>query len=81
MGGAPVSARTRWAILVTASAVSGAWCEGFQIIESPHTAATMAFQAQTATGKLKAVMMPTGPADATARYMRCCGRSECIALP
>jgi hypothetical protein len=66
---------------VTASAVSGVWWEGFQIIESPQTAATMAFQAQTATGKLKAVMMPTGPSGCHCSYIRCRGRSECMARP
>ena len=40
-------------------AMSGVSGEGFQSTQSPHTAAIMAFQAQTATGKLKAVMTPT----------------------
>ena len=61
--------------------MSGVWCDGFQIIESPQTAATIAFQAQTATGKLKAVMMPTGPSGCHCSYIRCCGRSECMARP
>ena len=81
IAGAPLAASTRWAILVTAMAVSGAWLDGFQIIESPQTAASMAFQAQTATGKLKAVMMPTGPSGCHCSYIRCCGRSECIVRP
>ena len=34
--------------------------DGFQIVTSPQMAAIMAFQAHTATGKLKAVAMPTG---------------------
>ena len=71
IGGAPLARSTRSAILVTARAVSGAWCDGFQIIESPQMAATAAFQAQTATGKLKAVMMPTGPSGCHCSYMRC----------
>ncbi len=41
-------------------AQSGACSEGFQSVGSPHTAAIIAFHAQTATGKLKAVMTPTG---------------------
>ena len=81
IGGAPLALSTRSAMRVTASAVSGVWCEGFQIIESPQTAATMAFQAQTATGKLKAVMMPTGPSGCHCSYIRCCGRSECMVRP
>ena len=45
----------------TAMAVRGACGEGFQIMVSPHTAANAAFQAQTATGKLKDVITPTTP--------------------
>ena len=81
IGGAPFASSTRWAMRVVAMAVSGAWCDGFQIIESPQTAATMAFQAQTATGKLKAVMMPTTPSGCHCSYMRCIGRSECMERP
>ena len=44
-----------------ARAVRGVFDEGFQITESPQTAAIMAFQDQTATGKLKAVMTPIRP--------------------
>ena len=35
-------------------AVSGVFSDGFQTVASPQTAARAAFQAQTATGKLKA---------------------------
>ena len=53
---------------------SAASCDdGFQIIVSPQTAAIAAFQAQTATGKLKAVMMPIGPSGCHCSYMRCSG--------
>src|SRR6266849_9741061 len=55
-GSAPVSRQTRSAILVTAIAVSGVFSDGFQIVASPHTAASAAFQDQTATGKLNAVI-------------------------
>jgi hypothetical protein len=39
----------------------GVFSEGFQMQVSPHTQAIIAFQAQTATGKLKAEMIPTTP--------------------
>ena len=44
-----------------ASAVSGVRSEGFQITGSPQTSASAAFQLQTATGKLKALITATGP--------------------
>ena len=44
-----------------ASAVSGVRSEGFQITGSPQTKASAAFQLQTATGKLKALITATGP--------------------
>src|SRR5256886_16828735 len=62
-GSAPVSRQTRSAIFVTAIAVSGVFSDGFQTVASPHTAASVAFQDQTATGKLNAVITaitPTG---------------------
>ena len=68
--GAPFSRSTSAAMRVTAIAVSGAWSDGFQINESPQTAATIAFHAHTATGKLKAVMTPTGPSGCHCSYMR-----------
>ena len=81
IGGAPHASSARWAIFVVAIAVSGVFQDGFQIIESPQAAATIAFQAQTATGKLKAVMMPIVPSGCHCSYMRWSGRSECIVLP
>ena len=54
-GSAPVSRQTCSAILVTAIAVSGVFSDGFQIVASPHTAASAAFHDHTATGKLNAV--------------------------
>ena len=44
-----------------ASAHSGVFSDGFHTIELPHTSASAAFQAHTATGKLNAEMIPTGP--------------------
>ena len=40
----------------TAIAASGVFGDGFQTVALPHTAAMSAFQAHTATGKLKAVI-------------------------
>ncbi len=48
-------------IFLQASAVSGVFSDGFQMTGLPHTSASAAFQDQTATGKLKAVMTPQGP--------------------
>ena len=60
-GSTSLSSHTRWAILVTAMAVSGVPLAGFHTVASPHTAASAAFQLQTATGKLKALITPTTP--------------------
>ena len=62
-------------------AVSGVSGDGFQTIVSPQTAATAAFQAQTATGKLNAVMIPTGPSGCHCSNIRCIGRSLAIVRP
>src|SRR5690242_15317747 len=40
---------------------NGVFSDGFQMQTSPHTHASMAFQDQTATGKLNAVITPTIP--------------------
>ena len=51
-----------WAmIFMTATAHRAALAEGFQMTTSPVTMAIMAFQDHTATGKLKALIIPTGP--------------------
>ena len=42
-------------------AVSGVFSDGFQMQALPQTRASAAFHDQTATGKLKAVMMPVTP--------------------
>ena len=55
--------------------------DGFQIMVSPQTAAMKAFQDQTATGKLNALMIPMGPSGCHCSYMRWPGRSECMVLP
>ncbi len=75
------SRSTSLAICWQARAVSGVFSEGFQIHTSPHTAANMAFQDHTATGKLKAEIMPTTPSGWYCSYMRWSGRSECMVRP
>ena len=62
-------------------AVSGVMSDGFQMQASPQTAATIAFHAQTAFGKLNAVMHPITPSGCHCSYMRWPGRSECIERP
>src|SRR6184192_1670283 len=54
-GSTSFARQTRSAILLVAIAVNGVSLDGFQTVESPHTAARALFQAQTATGKLNAV--------------------------
>ena len=46
---------------IVAMAVSGVFSLDFQTIESPQTRPSIAFQAQTATGKLNALITPTTP--------------------
>ena len=77
----PFAAATRLTMFCTAIAVSGVSGDGFQIIVSPQTAASSAFQAQTATGKLNAVMTPTGPSGCHCSNIRCSGRSLAIVSP
>ena len=55
------STATRANIFCTARPVSGVFSEGFQMTELPATKARQVFQAQTATGKLNAVMTPHTP--------------------
>ncbi len=78
---AVLAVATSSTICWTATAVRGVRGEGFQIIVSPQTAAIMAFQAQTATGKLNAVMIPIGPSGCHCSIIRCRGRSLAIVSP
>ena len=80
-GSTPLSRHTFSAMRVQAMAVRGTLDEGFQRVESPHTAAMAAFQDHTATGKLKAEITPTTPRGCHCSYIRCPGRSECIVSP
>ncbi len=80
-GSTPHSLQTFWAILTVAIAVNGVWLDGFQIVTSPQTAASALFHAHTATGKLKAVTIPTIPSGCHCSSMRCLGRSEAMVNP
>ena len=77
----PDPSMARAASLLVATAVSGVFDDGFQIIVSPHTAAIIEFQDHTATGKLNDVMTPTGPSGCHCSYMRWRGRSDAIVRP
>src|SRR5215813_13201818 len=80
-GSAPLSRQTRSAILVTAIAVSGVFSEGFQIVASPQTAASVGFHDQTATGKLNALITATTPSGCHCSISRWFGRSDWIVRP
>ena len=77
----PLARATSLTMSCTATAVSGVNGDGFQIIVSPQTAAIMAFQAQTATGKLNAVMIPIGPSGCHCSSIRWLGRSLAMVRP
>ena len=79
--GAPTSAAARSISAWQASAVSGVSSEGFHTTVSPHTSATAVFHAQTATGKLNAVITPTTPSGCQVSISRCPGRSEAMVRP
>ena len=64
-----------------ASAVSGVFSDGFHTTALPQTKASAAFQAHTATGKLKALMTPTTPIGCQVSIIRWPGRSEAIVRP
>jgi len=60
-GASSKPATTRSKIACTANAVNGVFSDGFQTTALPQTSASAAFHAQTATGKLNAVMTPHTP--------------------
>src|SRR3546814_15275904 len=70
MSGKPPFFSASLQIFIEAIADSGVLGEGFQMQMSPQAAATNAFQAQTATGKLNAEMIPTRPSGCHCSYMR-----------
>ena len=60
---------------------NGVFSEGFHIHVSPQIQAKAVFQHQTATGKLKAEIIPTTPRGWYCSYILCPGLSECIVSP
>ena len=81
VGPAPITSEniagsTSWArqtfsaILMQAIAVSGVFSEGFHTVASPQVTANALFQAHTATGKLKAEIIPTTPSGCHCSIMR-----------
>src|SRR3546814_3415217 len=76
MSGKPPFFSASLQIFIEAIADNGVLGEGFQMQMSPQAAATKAFQAQTATGKLNAEMIPTRPIGCHCSYMRWPGRSR-----
>ena len=76
-----ISRKTDATIAWQAMAQSGVFSDGFQITGSPQTQARAAFQAQTAIGKLNAVITPIGPSGCHCSDNRCCGRSLAIVNP
>ena len=71
--GRPLARNTSLTMFWQAMAHSGVLLDGFQTTVSPQTQASAEFQAQTATGKLKALMTPTTPRGCHCSIMRCCG--------
>ena len=80
-GTSGISASTLCTMPWHAIAESGVFSEGFQTTGSPQTKAIIAFHDQTATGKLNAVMTPTGPSGCHSSARRCRGRSLTIERP
>ena len=80
-GASPKRAAARSKRAWVASAVSGVFSDGFQMQLSPHTRASAAFHAQTATGKLKAEMIATGPSGCQLSIIRWPARSDAMVRP
>ena len=80
-GASPMRAAARSKSACTASAVSGAFSEGFHTTLSPHTSASAAFHDHTATGKLKAEITATTPAGCQVSIIRWFLRSVAIVRP
>ncbi len=77
----PKRAMARPTSACTASAVSGVFSDGFHSTLLPHTNASAAFQAHTATGKLNAEITPTTPSGCQVSIIRCWGRSVAMVRP
>ena len=59
--GIPLATNTSLAIFWQAKAQNGVFSLGFQTVTLPQIQANAVFQLQTATGKLKAEIIPTTP--------------------
>ena len=70
IGGSWASFMTRLHSCCTASAVSGVLGEGFHTATLPPITARQEFHAHTATGKLNALITPTGPSGCQVSLMR-----------
>jgi hypothetical protein len=77
----PSASSTGRHAFVIAIAHRGVRLDGFHKHASPHTSASIEFQAHTATGKLKAVMIPTVPSGCHCSRIVWPARSECIESP
>ncbi|MNN37639.1 hypothetical protein D3C81_1515970 [compost metagenome] len=75
------AASTRSSSPCAASAHSDAFSDGFHSTPLPHTSASAAFHAHTATGKLKAEITPHRPYGCQVSRIACCGRSEAMVSP
>ena len=80
-GASPNRAAARSKIACVAKAVSGVFSDGFHTTLLPHTNASAAFHAHTATGKLNAEITPTTPSGCHTSIIRCPGRSVAIVRP
>jgi hypothetical protein len=69
-GTSPIFSAARSNSACTASAVNGVFSDGFQTRVLPQTRARAAFHDQTATGKLKAVMIPVMPSGCQVSIIR-----------
>ena len=67
--------------VVAAEAVGENVGEAELLLGDEAAVVALVFQDQTATGKLKAEMMPTTPSGCHCSNMRCWGRSECMLRP
>ena len=68
--GTSLASATSFQMCWQAMEQSALFSEGFHTQESPQTQASAVFQAHTATGKLKAEMIPTTPIGWYCSYMR-----------
>ena len=80
-GASPNCAAACSKMACTATAVSGVFSDGFQMTLLPHTKASAAFHAHTATGKLNAEITSVGPSGCHCSIIRWPGRSLAMVSP